>query len=161
MGRVQIDDAGALTVTTGIGDVTVNRAAGHADLTAGSGDVRVRELGATAVIKSSNGDTWVGEAHGDLRVRAANGDIAVERAHATVAATSANGDVRVGEAVRGAVVMETALGDLAIGIREGTAAWLDVRTRAGRVRNALGRAEAPASRPRPSRCARARRPATS
>ena len=49
----------------------------------------------------------------------------------------ADGDVRVGEVVRGTVVLETKVGDLEVGIREGTAAWLDVSAMAGKVHNAL------------------------
>ncbi|WP_329396200.1 hypothetical protein [Streptomyces melanogenes] len=37
----------------------------------------------------------------------------------------------------------TAIGDLEVGIRESTAAWLDVNTRMGIVRNALSTADAP------------------
>jgi DUF4097 and DUF4098 domain-containing protein YvlB len=138
LGRVQ-----ALTIRSGTGDISVDHVAGHADIRAGSGDVRVRELDSTAVIKNSNGDTWIGDAGGDLRVKAANGDIAVDRAQATVDAKSANGDVRLGEVARGSVVLETHLGDLEVGIREGTAAWLDVRASAGKVHNALDAAENP------------------
>jgi DUF4097 and DUF4098 domain-containing protein YvlB len=112
-------------------------------VTAGSGDVRLRELDTTGVVKNSNGDTWVGTAGGDLRIKAANGSIAVDLANATVVAKSANGDVRLGEVVRSSVVLETSLGDLEVGIREGTTAWLDVRAAAGRVHNALETAEAP------------------
>src|SRR4051812_30141149 len=124
-------------------DVTVELPTGHAEITASSGDVRVRELDSTAVIKNSNGDTWVGRAAGELRVSAANGNIAVDTAQAGVIAKSANGDVRLGEAVRNTVVLETKLGDLEVGIPEGTAAWLDVRARAGRVHNALDAADSP------------------
>jgi hypothetical protein len=143
MGHIRLERAGTLGLKTGIGDITVDRATGHAEVTAGSGDVRLRELDTTAVIKSSNGDTWVGAAGSDLRINAANGNIAVDVAHATVVAKSANGDVRLGEVVRGSVVLETALGDLEVGIREGTAAWLDVRAAAGKVHNELAAAEAP------------------
>jgi DUF4097 and DUF4098 domain-containing protein YvlB len=143
VGRIRLDLAGALTLKCGIGDITVERATGHAEVTAGSGDVRMGALDASAVIKSSNGDTWIGTAGGDLRIRAANGSIGVDVAHATVTAKSANGDVRVGDAVRDSVVLETQIGDLEVGIREGTAAWLDVRAGAGRVHNALDAADAP------------------
>jgi putative adhesin len=112
-------------------------------VTAGSGDVRLRELDASAVVKSSSGDTWVDAAGGDLRLKAANGNIAVDTSQASVGAKSANGDVRLGEVVRGSVVLETQLGDLEVGIPEGTPAWLDVRASAGRVHNALDAAEAP------------------
>jgi hypothetical protein len=143
IGHVRLHEAGKLSLKTGIGDISVDRATGHAEVTAGSGEVRVRELDASAVIKNSNGDTWVGTAGGDLRLSAANGDIAVDCSQASVGAKSANGDVRLSDVVRGSVVLETRLGDLEVGIREGTAAWLDVRAAAGRVHNALEAADAP------------------
>ena len=143
MGGVELDRAETLTVKTGIGDVIAERVTGHADVTAGSGDIRLRVLEDSAVVKNSNGDTWVGEAGGDLRVSAANGRISVDVARASVVAKSSNGDVRLGEAVRGSVVLETRLGDLEVGIPEGTAAWLDVRSTAGRVHNALEAADTP------------------
>jgi hypothetical protein len=143
VGQIQLDSADTPRLKTGIGDIAVDHATGHAEVTAGAGDVRVRELDGSAVIKNSNGDTWVGVAGGDLRLNAANGSIAVDAAHAGVVAKSANGDVRLGEVVRGSVVLETHLGDLEVGVREGTAAWLDVSAKAGRVHNALDAAEAP------------------
>jgi DUF4097 and DUF4098 domain-containing protein YvlB len=142
-GRIEVDAAKTLGLKSGIGDIAVDHATGHAEVALGSGDVRLRELDATAVVKNSNGDTWVGAAGGDLRIQAANGNIAVDRANATVVAKASNGDVRLGEVGRGSVVLETRLGDVEVGIREGTAAWLDVRAAAGRVHNSLDAAEAP------------------
>jgi hypothetical protein len=143
LGHIRLDRVDTLSLKSGIGDVSVDHATGDAEVTAASGDVRLRELGTGAVIKNSNGDTWVGVAHGDLRVNAANGRIAVDLAHANVVAKSANGDVRLGEIVRSSAVLETHLGDLEVGIREGTAAWLDVSATAGKVHNALDAADAP------------------
>jgi Putative adhesin len=143
LGHIRVEDAARIHLKSGLGDISVERVTGHAEITAGSGDVRVRELGAGAVIKNSNGDIWVGAAAGELRLHAANGDISVDRADAGVGAKSSNGDVRLGDVARGAVVLETHVGDLEVGIREGTAAWLDVRARAGRVHNALEAADAP------------------
>ena len=143
LGAIQVDRAESVTLKSGIGDIGVDHATGHAEITAGSGDVRVRELAGSAVIKNSNGDTWVGMAGGDARINAANGSIAVDVAHASVVAKSSNGDVRLGEVVRGSVVLETRIGDLEVGIREGTAAWLDVSAKAGKVHNALEAADGP------------------
>jgi hypothetical protein len=143
LGRIRLDRADKLNLRSATGDITVERATGRAEVTAGSGDVRLGELGAAAVIKNSNGDTWVGVAGGDLRLNTANGSIAVDLAQASVGAKSAHGDVRIGEVVRGAVVIETKVGDLEVGIREGTAAWLDVSSRFGHVHNALEATDAP------------------
>lgn len=137
VGDIQLDGAGRLRATTGAGGITVDRAVGHTEVTTGSGTVRIREIDGTAVIKSANGDIWVGEVTGDLRVNTANGAISVDRAHATAGAKTANGDIRIGEVVRGSVVLETAMGQLEVGIRDGTAARLDVSSRYGRVHNSL------------------------
>ena len=58
-------------------------------------------------------------------------------------AKTANGDVRITGVSRGEVVLETAAGELEVGIREGTAAWLDVATQFGAVHNTLGTDDAP------------------
>jgi DUF4097 and DUF4098 domain-containing protein YvlB len=143
LGRIRLDAADTLHLRSGVGDISVDRATGRVEVTTGSGDVRLGELDHSAVIKNSNGDTWVGVAGDDVRVSAANGSIAVDLAQAGVAARSANGDVRLGEVVRGSVVLETKIGDVEVGIREGTAAWLDVNSRFGGVHNALEAADAP------------------
>jgi DUF4097 and DUF4098 domain-containing protein YvlB len=143
MGNIRLDHTGAVHLKTGMGNIDVDRALGDADVTTGSGDVRIGQIEGAAVIKNSNGDTAVGEVTGDLRVKSANGRISVERAHASVIAKTANGNIRIGEVVNGAIVLETAAGEFEIGIREGTAAWLDVSSRYGRVRNSLDEADSP------------------
>ena len=144
LGDIRLDTADTPSLRSGIGDISLDHATGNAEIATGSGELRLGRLDGSAVIKNSNGATWVGVAGGDVRLQAANGSIAVDLACAGVAAKSANGSVRLGEAVRGAVVLETHRGDLEIGIREGTTAWLDARTAVGTVRNALAAADAPA-----------------
>jgi DUF4097 and DUF4098 domain-containing protein YvlB len=143
IGDIQLDQAGAVQLRTGVGDITVERAGGDAELTTGSGSLRIDGIDGTAVVKNSNGDTWIGRVTGDLRVNAANGRISVDQASATVAAKSANGDVRLGEVAHGAVLAQTAFGKVEIGIRDGVAAWLDLNTRYGTVRNDLDTADRP------------------
>ncbi|MGH3932195.1 MAG: DUF4097 family beta strand repeat-containing protein [Pseudonocardiaceae bacterium] len=142
-GDFQLEHTGPLDLSTGAGAIVVDHVVGHTELSTGSGRVRLREIDGTAVIKNSNGDTWVGEVAGDLRVYAANGDISVDHAHASVTATTANGDVRIGEVTRGSVALKSAMGEIEIGIRPGTAARLDVHTRFGRVHNQMDPAEGP------------------
>ena len=145
VGDIQLGQAGAVQLRTGVGDLTVEQADGDAELTTGSGSVRIDHIDGAAVVKNSNGDTWIGEVTGDLRVNAANGRISVDRARETVAAKSANGDVRLGEVAHGAVLAQTGFGKVEIGIRDGVAAWLDLNTRFGNVRNDLDAAERPES----------------
>ena len=142
VGNIRLDEAGPLQVNTGAGSVTVDRAVGRADVT-GSGQVRIGEIDGPAVIKNLNGVTWVGEVAGDLRCNAANGDITVDRALAGVAAKTANGAIRIGEVVRGSVELGASYGELEVGIREGTAALLDVRSQFGSVRSSLAATDGP------------------
>ncbi|WP_322755684.1 DUF4097 family beta strand repeat-containing protein [Frankia sp. Cas3] len=143
IGDIHVDQAGAVELRTGSGDIGVGRAVGHTAVTTGSGSVRIGSIDSTAVIKNSNGDTWIGEVASDLRVSAANGDIVVNHAHATVAAKTAKGDVRIGEVARGAILTQTAYGTVDIGILDGVAAWLDLNTSYGNVQNDLDAADRP------------------
>ncbi len=143
MGNIRLEHTSALHLKTGMGNIAVERGVGDADITTGSGEVRIGEIEGAAVIKNSNGDTTVGEVTGDLRVKSANGRITIDRAHASVVAKTANGNVRIGEVIRGAIVLETAAGELEVGIREGTTAWLDVSSQYGRVRSSLDETSSP------------------
>jgi hypothetical protein len=137
LGDIQLDQAAAVQLRTGMGDVAVELAGGDAEVSTGSGSLRVDRIDGAAVVKNSNGDIWIGEVAGSLRVNTANGTISVGRARETVAAKSAMGDVRLGEVAHGTVDAQTAMGQVEIGIRDGVAAWLDLNTRFGVVRNDL------------------------
>ena len=143
VGDIDLDEAAAVEASTATGDVTVARATGHAEFGTGSGELRIREIDGTAVLKNSNGETRVGEVTGDLRVSTANGDILVDLAHAGVHAKTASGDIRVGEVIRDRVVLETAVGEIEVGIREGSAAWLELNSLTGSVRNTLSPTDGP------------------
>lgn len=145
LGEMIVERAGTVALKSGMGDVTVDHAEQSAEITTGSGAVRLRRVDGPASVKNSNGSSWIGEAAGDLDVSGANGSISVDRAGANVAARTAAGSVRVGQVVRGTVTLDTAAGGLEVGIRTGTAAWLDLKTSAGRVRNELDEATGPGS----------------
>ncbi|HEY3608934.1 MAG TPA: DUF4097 family beta strand repeat-containing protein [Pseudonocardiaceae bacterium] len=142
-GNLRLERTGPLRLDSGAGHITVDGAAGDAEIYTGNGKVRVGEVEGTAVVKSSNGDIMIEAVTGDARVRTANGEISIDRAGAGVDAKTSNGSIRVGEVVRGSVVLGTAAGDLEIGIAEGTAAWLEVNTGFGHVRNQLDNASRP------------------
>lgn len=142
-GAIFLDQAGPVVLKTGTGDVAVARA-GDTEVATGSGAVSVGAVEGTAVIKTGNGEARLGRVSGDLRVSSANGRIIVEHAGGTVAAKTANGDILIGEVVRGAVVAHTACGKVEVGVRDGVAAWLDLNTHFGTVRNDLAAADAPA-----------------
>jgi DUF4097 and DUF4098 domain-containing protein YvlB len=142
-GDVRFDATGPLKLTASHGSITVDRVDGTAEITTSSGSLRVGLVDGPAVLKNSHGTTTVGAATGELRVSGANGDIEIRRAEDAVTATTAHGTLRVGEVARGTVQLETSYGAIDVGVREGTAAWLDVSSVSGQVRNTLTTSEAP------------------
>jgi DUF4097 and DUF4098 domain-containing protein YvlB len=143
VGDLRLDEVGSADLKTGAGDIAVGRALGKTDVVTGTGAVRIGAVDGPAYVKNSNGDTWIGEVAGETRVSAANGGISIDVAHEGVVAKTANGIVRFGEVARGAAVAESAFGDIEVGIRDGVAAWLDLNTRFGHVRNELDPSESP------------------
>lgn len=143
MGHIRLGAVGTLDASTAMGDVTVGHVAGDARIDTGSGEVRIGRIGGAGQVKNSNGANLIGDVSGPLVVRAANGNVSVDRSQASVTVKTACGDIRVGEATNGEVVLETASGEISVGIRRGAAAWLDVSTEYGTVHNNLDPADGP------------------
>ena len=136
-GHVRVDRTGPLNLHTGAGSATADTITGDAEISTGTGEIRIGEIHGAAVVKNSNGDTTIDSVDGDVRIRNANGDIHIDRAGAGVDAKTSNGSIRLGQVVHGSVQLGTAAGNLDIGIADGTAAWLEVKTGFGHVRNLL------------------------
>jgi DUF4097 and DUF4098 domain-containing protein YvlB len=142
-GDVWLERAGALRLKSSSGEVWLGRADGQVMITSSDGGIRIGEIGGSATVKTSNGDLSVGEITGDLHLKTAAGDITVDRALAGVSARTAYGSIRVGEVVRGVIDIATATGDLEVGVRQGSSAWLDARSEYGDVRSTLNAADGP------------------
>lgn len=94
-------------------------------------------------LATESGEIQVGEVEGAAELRSSHGDIAVAKAHAALTAMTSYGNVRVGEVSRDSVDLETAYGEIEVGVLTGVAAKLDVSTRHGALRNELAEVDAP------------------
>jgi hypothetical protein len=141
-GDVVLDQTGPLDVAIGAGRVSVARVAGPADVTS-AGDMHIGLVEGDADIKNQSGRTNVGEVKGRLRVRSSNGDIKAGRTGGDLTAKTANGYIEIGELSTGTANLQTAAGGIDVGIRNGTAAWVDAKTGFGRVQNALESTRSP------------------
>jgi hypothetical protein len=135
-GDVRLDRTGAVRVRSGAGHVAVEEASGRTEIVS-AGDISVGVVAGDAEVKNLNGKTWIGRVGGSARVRSANGDVVIEDAGSDVEGKTANGNIRLGQVTRGSVTIETGCGGLEIGVRQGTAAWIDATTKFGRVHNNL------------------------
>ena len=124
-GDLRLDQVGSLRARTASGNISAAAVEGETDATTSYGNVRL------------------GETSGPARLGTGYGDVTVDRALDSLTGKTKYGQVRIGQAVRGSLVLETAYGEVEAGIREGTAAWLDVSSGAGRVRNLLAESEGP------------------
>ncbi|MFF6882940.1 DUF4097 domain-containing protein [Streptomyces sp. NPDC012421] len=142
-GEVRLDTTGPLKLDAAHGASTVDRVDGAAEITSSTGSLRVGTIAGPAVLKNSHGSTIVDHVTGELRVNGAHGAVEIVRADANVTGTTTHGNLRVSEVSHGEVHLETSNGSIEVGVREGTAAWLDVSSHRGQVRNALAASDAP------------------
>ncbi|MGV9314999.1 DUF4097 family beta strand repeat-containing protein [Streptomyces sp. NPDC003691] len=142
-GDVRLDTTGPLMLKAPHGSTSVDRVEGSAEITSSTGNVRVGHIDGPAELKNAHGATTVGTVTGDLRLNGTNGGIDIARADGSVTGTTTNGVIRLADIAHGEVQLETSNGSIEIGIRTGTAAWLDVKTTHGQVRNTLDAADAP------------------
>ena len=105
-------------------------------------DVRLAETGPLN-LRNGVGLVTAEAVTGPATVKGSNGSVTVDRALSGITAASANGEVRIGEVTRGTVSATSKNGSVEVGVREGSAAFLDLNTDVGRVYNELDSADAP------------------
>lgn len=142
-GDLRVEETGPLEAKASNGDISVDRVTGSAEVTASNGAIRIGTIDGPGTVKNSNGAISLGEATGDLQVKTATGEINIDRVLADVTAKTAHGRIRIAEAVSGILHLENGYGKIGVGIAEGTAAWLDLHSKNGVVRNTLTAAEGP------------------
>jgi hypothetical protein len=142
-GDLRLEETGPLEAKTSNGDISVDRVTGPAEATASHGAIRIGTIDGPGMVKTSTGAITLGEATGDLQLKTAHGDINIDRVLADLTAKTAHGRIRIGAAVSGTLHLENGYGKVGVGIAEGTAAWLDLQSKNGVVRNTLTATEGP------------------
>jgi len=142
-GDARVEDAGRLDLKASAGSVVVGRATGATSIKASAGSVRITEFAGEGTIRASNGTTTVGSVTGSLHVAGAHADVAVGTVRGALTAKAAYAGIRVDRVESGTVTLTTAYGSIEVGVPEGTAAWLDVASDHGTVRNQLSPTDGP------------------
>lgn len=119
------------------GDIYVEQVTGDASVNTASGDARFVDVGGQLKANAASGDVTVQSVGGEVSAHSASGDLEIAQAGAGVRTTTASGDVRVGAARRGAIKINSASGDVSVGVVEGTGVWLDLTTMSGATRSDL------------------------
>jgi DUF4097 and DUF4098 domain-containing protein YvlB len=143
LGAVRLAETGPLNVRNGVGAINVEGVSGSAEVRASSGDIRIGAVDGPADVSTSNGKLRIGVVTGPANLKCANGSVSVDRALSDITAESANGEVRIGEVARGKVSATSKNGSVEVGVRAGSAAWLELNTEVGHVYNEFASADAP------------------
>jgi hypothetical protein len=136
-GRVQLDRVGALRANISAGEVEVGHIAGRADIGGAAFAVRIGDVQGPAGIESSGGQAWIGHAAADLELSSGSGSFDIDRADGSVTATTGSGAIRIGRMTRGQAKLMNGSGNIEVGIGDGAAAYLDVNSERGSVRDSV------------------------
>ncbi|MGA0567993.1 DUF4097 family beta strand repeat-containing protein [Rathayibacter sp. KR2-224] len=142
-GEIRIEHAGRTTLHSGAGSIQAGRVGGPLRVTNGAGSIRIGTLEGEGVVKNTTGASVFGEVEGPLTVKSTTGDVVIEQLNGSAEIKCAHGEVRIDRVGTGEVKIEGGYGSIEVGVPEGTAAWLDVASRHGLVRNELEQASAP------------------
>jgi Putative adhesin len=140
-GRVQLDRINSLRANISAGEVEIGHIAGRADIEGAVFAVRIGEVEGAAGITSSGGQAWIGHAVADLELSSGSGSFDIDRADGSVTATTGSGAIRIGRMAHGQAKLMNGSGNIEVGISDGTAAYLDVNSERGSVRNSVASPE--------------------
>jgi hypothetical protein len=121
---------GGLNVNTASGDIEVDRVSGGVNIKSASSDFSARDVGPVN-IQTASGDIAIERARGPVNLTTVSGDISIEEAYDNVAANSVSGDQDHRAVMRGTVAAHSVSGDVTIGVRRGSKAYLDCTTVSG------------------------------
>jgi DUF4097 and DUF4098 domain-containing protein YvlB len=122
---------GDVAVESGSGDISFDDVLGDAVVKTASGDVELQEVKGDAVVSTAAGDIEIEEVGGDARIRTASGDVRVGEANSDVSVQTASGDVQLDAVIQGEVNLQSASGDIVVGIRRGSRLAIDARSLSG------------------------------
>lgn len=125
------------------GPLRVATVSGNMKADTASGDVAVGDLEGKARIATASGDATIDRIEGDVRFQAASGSLTIGRLRGHAKHQAASGSVTVTDAATGGLRAQTGSGEVEVGIPEGTAARLELKTHSGTVDNGLQSSDGP------------------
>ena len=122
---------GGANVATASGDVELERVEGGLKIKSASGDVSARTVTGGVNVQTASGDIEIDFAGGPVNVQTASGDVTVGEAYDNMNVSTVSGDQHHGAVMQGQVGAHSVSGDIEIGVRRGSKAWLDCNTVSG------------------------------
>lgn len=140
--RIQVPAGSRVAARSAMGSVRTSGPLGESQIKTAMGDIHV-EQALSARLNTGMGDIELGRASFAAELTTGTGELRAGKVSGTTNLKNAMGDIRIAQAVSGSVTARTGYGQIEVGIPHGTAAWLDVSTGWGEVRNGLDRSGPP------------------
>jgi hypothetical protein len=136
-GELSVDAAERLEIKGGYGEYRVRHVAGDAEIAFKAGTMRVGTVGGRLRLTGADGPIVIDRLDGPAELATSSGGIEVGSAASGATVRAAYGNVRIRDAVRGVVRVDGSYGNVDVGVRRGTAVWLDAVAQHGVVRSDL------------------------
>lgn len=136
-GEVVVEAVDRLELKGGHGDYRIGDTEGDAEVAFKSGTLRMGRIGGRLHLTGADGSIAVDRVQGPAEIATSSGSVEVGTAAAGAAIRAAYGRVRVHDAVQGSIRIDGSYGDVEVGVRRGTAVWLDATSQHGVVRTDL------------------------
>ncbi|MDA0172410.1 DUF4097 family beta strand repeat-containing protein [Solirubrobacter taibaiensis] len=144
-GEFVLDAAEALELRGGHGDYRVTHVDGDAEIRFKSGVMRVGHVGGRLQLTGADGPITVDRVTGEAELKTSSGSLEIGSTASGATIRAAYGGVRIREAVRGVLRIDGSYGNVEVGVRPGTAVWLDANSQHGVVRTDLAADSGPTS----------------
>ena len=142
-GDATLERTGRADLGLGHGELRVEHVRGDADVDIKSGRARIGIVDGALRLKGSDAGIDVGSVSGVADIATSSGVVHLGDPGPALTVRSAYGPVRIGDLNGGTARIEASYGAVDLGIRSGTAVWLDASSQHGVVRNELAAAAGP------------------
>jgi DUF4097 and DUF4098 domain-containing protein YvlB len=124
-------------------DVEARGTFGDVEVNSASGDVEVDLVEGRLHVNTASGDVAARHVSGEARVNSASGDVALHEAESDVRVRTASGDVELRSVASGKVDVQSASGDVQVGIRQGSTVYIDASSMSGDMSSELEVSDTP------------------
>ncbi len=143
--RVRAPHGAEVDAKVASADVEGHGRFGRVEVNSASGDVTFEEVGARLAVNTASGDVEIGHVAAEAKINSASGDVTIGAADADLRVRTASGDQQVRSAASGTVELQSASGDVEVGIRRGSRVYVDLSSMSGDTSSELELSDAPPS----------------
>lgn len=133
----------SVSVHTASGDAFVETVTGDLHANAASGDIKAGHVGGDLKVNSASGDLHAEQVDGSVNIHTASGDVELGSVGQGARANTASGDITITKLIRGNAKINSASGDIEVGVGAGTGVYMDISSMSGRARSQLDTSSAP------------------